>query len=95
MPNIKFSYSYRDSANYKNFDFIIFQNPDNISLSDLEQLIISKLIDKTFFYANQWNVPSIYSIYFDPDIDPTWHEFENIKIPIAMKTYKCYHTLSN
>lgn len=53
MPNIKFSYLYRDGANYKKYDNVIFANPENIDLSELDILIKSKLIDKTWFYADE------------------------------------------
>jgi len=79
MPNIKFNYRYRDSANYKKYKSIIFSNPDNIKRSELEKLVCSKLIDKTWFYADEWKLPEIYLETFDHKIDPTWHEFESIE----------------
>ena len=79
MSNIQFNYRYRDGGNYKSFNAIIFSNPDNQLVSYLDQLIRSKLIDETYFYANQWNVPNLYFTAFNPDTDPTWHEFENVE----------------
>ena len=78
MPNIKFNYLYRDGANYKNYGFVIFSNPGNISIDLLLKTIKLKLIDETWFYANQWNLPELYFSDFNPNIDPTWHEFESI-----------------
>ena len=77
MPNIKLNYLYRDSANYKKFGFVIFNNPTNVELTDLEMLIKSKLIGETWFYAHEWKLPELFSSFFDFRIDPTWHEFEN------------------
>ncbi|HTE00463.1 MAG TPA: hypothetical protein VK668_14315 [Mucilaginibacter sp.] len=79
MPNIKFNYRYRDSANYKNHDFVIFKNDPSLSLKDLEELIKSKLIDETWFYAHEWKLPELFLDSFDFKIDPTWHEFENVE----------------
>ena len=79
MPNIKFNYRYRDGSNYKNHGSAIFSNPQNIELPYLKKLIKSKLIDETWFYANQWKLPNLYFTPFDPETDPTWHEFENIE----------------
>ena len=79
MPNIKFNYRYRDSANYKKFGFVIFNNPSNIELTELEMLIKSKLIDETWFYAHEWKLPELFSSFFDFKIDPTWHEFESVE----------------
>jgi hypothetical protein len=79
MPNIKFNYLYRDGANYKNFGFVVFENPDEISLELLANIIQSKLIDETWFYANQWHLPILYLVIFNFELDPTWHEFESIE----------------
>ncbi|MDF2431889.1 MAG: hypothetical protein JWP44_1520 [Mucilaginibacter sp.] len=78
MPNIKFNYLYRDSANYKKFGYVIFSNPDNIKLAELESLIRSKLIDDTWFYADEWKLPELFLDSYDFKVDPTWHEFESV-----------------
>jgi hypothetical protein len=78
MPNIKFNYLYRDSGNFKKFNSVIFANPDGIELLDLHAVIKSKLIGETWFYAEQWNMPEIFTRIVDCRVDPTWHEFENI-----------------
>jgi hypothetical protein len=79
MPNIKFNYFYRDSANYKKFSYVIFPNPDNIELEELETLIKSKLIYATYFYAIDWKLPELFLSTCDFRDDPTWHEFESIE----------------
>lgn len=79
MPNIKFSYRYRDGANYKNHSFIIFNNPTDLALAEIEASILSKLIDNTWFYADKWNVPDLHFGTWDNEIDHIWHEFESIE----------------
>jgi len=79
MPNIKFNYLYRDGANCKNYSFIIFNNPNKLSIEALLKIIKLKLIDENWFYANQWNLPELYFSGFNPYVDPTWHEFESIE----------------
>jgi hypothetical protein len=79
MPNFKFSYLYRDSSNYKKFGYVIFTNPDNVDLQKFESLIKSKLIYETWFYADKWDWPELFTEYIDFRVDPTWHEFENIE----------------
>ncbi|MDB5011508.1 MAG: hypothetical protein JWQ06_2297 [Mucilaginibacter sp.] len=74
-----FSYLYRDSSNYKNYGFVIFANPDNIDLAAVEDLIRSKLIYDTWFYANEWHLPDLRFANLDLDNDPTWHEFESVE----------------
>jgi len=79
MPNIKFNYLYRCSGNYKKFISVIFANPPDIELSELENLIQSKLIYGECFYAEQWQLPEIFTDIVDFRIDPTWHEFESVE----------------
>ena len=79
MPNIRFNYRYRDGANYKNHGFVIFDNPQQINLDHLQQLIKSKLIDETWFYADQWQLPDLHLGTWDNEIDHTWHEFESLE----------------
>ncbi|WP_295721081.1 hypothetical protein [Mucilaginibacter sp.] len=79
MANIQFNYLYRDAGNYKIYASVIFANPGNISLTELSALIQSKLIDQIWFYAGDWRLPDLRSETFNDDIDPAWHEFENIE----------------
>jgi hypothetical protein len=79
MPNIKFSYRYRDGANYKNHSFIILNNPTGIALAEAENIIHQKLIDGTWFYADKWNLPDLHFGTWDNEIDHTWHEFDDIE----------------
>lgn len=79
MPTIQFNYLYRDSGNYKKYDFVIFANPGNIELAELESLIKSKLIWGEWFYAEDWKLPELFLPFFDFKIDPTWHEFESVE----------------
>jgi hypothetical protein len=50
-----------------------------LQLSELETLIKSKLIDETWFYAEEWQLPEIFTDIVDFIIDPTWHEFESVE----------------
>ena len=79
MPNIKFFYLYRDCSNYKKFGYVVFNNPDNINLQELENMIKSKLIYETWLYADKWKLPEVFTQYIDFRVDPTWHEFESIE----------------
>src|SRR5579872_6483638 len=79
MLNIKFSYLHRNGVNYKKYDFVIFANPENIELSEIETLVRAKLIWSEWFYAEDWKLPELFLPTFDFKIDPTWHEFEAIE----------------
>ena len=79
MPNIKFSYLYRDAGNYKKFHSVIFSNPTDIDLQELEKLIRSKLIFSQWFYADQWKLPDLHFDTWNNEIDHTFHEFECVE----------------
>ncbi|MBI5372859.1 MAG: hypothetical protein HZA79_12625 [Sphingobacteriales bacterium] len=80
--NIKLSYLYRDGSNYKNYNEIIFTNKKGLDINEIRGIIVSKLIDETWFYANQWDLPDLHftEYKYDPSIDVDWHEFENIEL---------------
>ena len=79
MPNIQFNYLYRDGGNYKKYGFVIFANPDNVGVAELETLIRSKLIYAEWFYVDQWKVPDLHFGTWDNELDHTFHEFESIE----------------
>ena len=79
--NIKFSYLYRDGANYKQFGQVIFINDKKISVEEIRETIKGYLIDELWFYANKWNIPDLHFTEYkwDEEIDHSWHEFESIE----------------
>ncbi|PJJ83627.1 hypothetical protein [Mucilaginibacter auburnensis] len=56
MPNIKFSYLYRDADNYKNFGYVVFDNPTNMELAEVVHHLKSNLIDGCWFYAKRMEI---------------------------------------
>jgi hypothetical protein len=80
MPNIKFSYLYRDAANYKNYGEVIFANPDEISIDELDRLIKLKLVDGQWFYAKKWKIPDLHFEKWNEDLDHGFHEFESLSL---------------
>jgi hypothetical protein len=77
--NVKFSYLYRDSCNYKNNSYLVFENPTSIDIKELKNLIKSKLVDETWFYTYEWQLPDLHFINWDYAVDPTWHEFGSLE----------------
>ena len=57
---------------------MIFANPTDVALTEFAALIQCKLIDETWFYAKDWQLPDLRFNCFDYNDDPTWHEFESI-----------------
>jgi len=77
--NIAFHYLYRDGANYKNLNTVIFDNPNDITLETLSQLLKDKLISEEYFYANEWKIPDMHFGSWDNEIDHEFHQFETIE----------------
>lgn len=79
--NIKLSYLYRDGANYKQYNNVIFANPDVISLNEIRNRIKKSLIESTWFVAHDWGLPDMHfkEYVWDNETDHDWHEFEYVK----------------
>lgn len=58
---------------------MVFANSTGINIANIEVKIRQKLIDGTWFYAEQWGLPSIIDEHFSIK-DPTWHEFETVEL---------------
>ena len=76
-PNLSFNYLYRDGGNFKQFGKKLFTNPNHLPIEIIEKTIRKSLIDETFFYADKFNVPSLFFDCLNID-DPTWHEFADL-----------------
>ena len=79
MNNIKLSYRYRDYANYKNHGEVIFSNPENLSVTDINHIIQENLIDGQWFYASKWEVKDLHFDKYDDEIDHAFHEFDTVE----------------
>lgn len=80
MPNIKFSYCYRTAKNEKTISEIIFSNPENLSLGEIEYKIKSRAKDQEYFNHSDFMVPPLYGEYPDFDKNPSVHEFVGIEL---------------
>lgn len=78
--NIRINYLYRDAGNYKEFGFIIFENPTGISVENITYKIEEKLIDGEFFNPSDWQFPLINSQVFDSELDHDWYEFQSVRL---------------
>lgn len=88
--NLKFAYLYRDGANYKNYNEIIFFNPNSKPAKEIESIIKKVLIDETWFVAKDWDLPDMHFLQdpYDSEIDHSWHEFELIEETSELETEK-------
>jgi hypothetical protein len=86
MPNIKFSFLYQDAANYKTFGEILFSNPEQIGLEEIETKILSACNENGNFDPQPWGIPNIRTQPYDPELDHDWYEIESIEETEEMLT---------
>jgi hypothetical protein len=77
---IRFNYLYRDFSNYKNHGSIIFSNPNNLSLEEIDSEIRKHLLDEIWFIHSKWNLPDLHFEKTDWKDDHAWHEYEGVEI---------------
>ncbi|MCB2204814.1 hypothetical protein KQI65_08690 [bacterium] len=78
--NIRFEYMYRDAANYKLRDDVVFANRNNLSVDALTTEIQKGLIDGEFFVAEDVGIPPLKFERYDPDLDHGWHWFSEVSL---------------
>ncbi len=77
MNNIKFNYLYRDGSNFKSWGEVIFSNPENLTVNEIEAKLINAFLPDKQFIASQIAIPEKFL-------------FENGKFT---KYDHCYHEL--
>lgn len=76
-PNLKLNYLYRDAGNYKQFGYVVFINPDQLTVEEVSSKVRSSLIDGEYFEHTKWGIPSLFFDSHNED-DHNWHEFEDL-----------------
>ena len=79
--NIKLTYLYRDAANYKQYNEVVFANPNELPIQKIKSAITKNLIEESWFIAKDWNLPGIHfkECDWDDETDHDWHEFSGIE----------------
>ena len=79
MPHIKFSFLYRDAANYKTFGEVVFVNPENLPLESARQILLQACNSNQNFDPRPWGIANIRNLPYDPELDHDWFEFESME----------------
>ena len=80
--NIQFEYLYRDGANYKAWGTIVFSNPDQLPLSEIDARFRQAFDPDSLFVAGQIEVPEIF-LYRDGELtsdDHCFHEYDHVEL---------------
>lgn len=81
VASVKFNYIYRDASNYKALGYIIFNNPNGLTLSDINNHLLNSFRMDGLFIASQIRIPEVF-LYLDGDItvdDHCFHEFISVE----------------
>ncbi len=76
--NIKFSYRYRDAANYKQWHEEIFTNQHGFAIAEIEAFIRNCLIDGEWFYVDEFGLKDLHVHQWDNELDHLWYEFDSV-----------------
>ena len=82
MKNIRFCYLYRDGGNFKSWGEVLFSNPENLSVTEIEEKIIQAFLPDKLFVASQISIPEKF-LFADgryTEYDHCYHEFDCLQI---------------
>ena len=82
MESVKFSYLYRDGANYKSWGEVVFANPNQLTLGEIEARLIESFLPDKLFMASQISIPEKF-LFADgkfTKFDHCYHEFDSVEI---------------
>ncbi|HXD09484.1 MAG TPA: hypothetical protein VN653_05435 [Anaerolineales bacterium] len=82
MGKIKFNYLYRDGANFKSWDEVIFKNPEHLTLEEIESRLIDAFLPDKLFVAHQISIPEKFLFVNGKftKFDHCYHEFDSVEI---------------
>lgn len=82
MSNVKFVYLYRDGANYKSWDDIVFTNSEQLALEEIEGRLDAAFLVDRLFIAHQISIPEKF-LFLDgkfTKFDHCYHEFDHVEL---------------
>ena len=82
MKNINFHYLYRDGANYKSWGEVVFSNPDQLTMKEIESKLIDSFLPDKLFIASQVFIPEkfLFANGKFTKFDHCYHEFDSVEI---------------
>jgi hypothetical protein len=81
LKTIKFSYLYRDGANFQNWGEIVFSNPENLKLEEVSKKLTEYFLPDKLFIASQIAIPEKF-LFLDGKFtkhDHCYHEFDCVE----------------
>ena len=81
MNNVQFDYQYRDAQGSKACSYVVFTNPDNLDLVEIQLSLENVFWETEFFVADQIRIPELFlsvAGYADPNLDHCFHHFDSL-----------------
>jgi hypothetical protein len=84
--NLKFYYCYRDGANNKKTGEVIFSNPNEMSPTEVDEVIRNHLIadfgfsEMKWFLPKEWQLDTLYFEDWDYEIDYPYHTYDEVTV---------------
>ena len=82
MNRIKFNYLYRDGGNYKSWGEVVFSNPENLTVNEIEEKLHHTFLPDNQFIASQISIPEKF-LFENGQFtkhDHCFHEFDCVEI---------------
>ena len=81
MDCVRFNYLYRDGANFKRWGEVLFSNPKEISLQDIEARLSRAFLPDGQFIASQVGIPEVFLFRSSKmtAYDHCFHEFDSVE----------------
>jgi len=76
--NVIFEYLYRDAGNYKNWESIVFSNPNSYGIDMLRASIRKAMSNDGYFDALAVRLPDLHFPKFSAVLDLPLHEFFDV-----------------
>ena len=96
MPNVKFSYLYRDTGNFKKWADVVFSNPDGVALETTTKALEDAFLQDGLFIARQVRVPEVF-LFSRGDAtsdDHCFHEFSAAEASLEEPTDVCSRSIA-
>lgn len=82
MNSIKFNYLYRDGGNFKSWGEVVFSNPENLTVHEIETKLLNAFLPDKQFIASQISISEKF-LFANGKLtkyDHCFHEFDCIEI---------------
>lgn len=85
---VRFNYLYRDAGNYKSWGELVFPNPENLDIKEIDAQLRKCFEREAFFIADQVDVPNVF-IFATENLnsdDHCYHEYAEVESIVSLES---------